>query len=156
MDIYFDGSKKPKKQMDDFLERFKDDYDIVFLDCPPSFSLVSENIFKSTDIMLVPLIPSTLSLRTYEQIVEYVSDHKKLSLKLMPFFSMVDRRKKLHLDTIIEGQLLEGVLKTSIPYLSIIEYMGVSRAPVGKFAPRSSAAETFQNMWAEIVSKAHI
>ena len=156
MDIYFDGSKKPKQQMDDFLERFKDDYDIVFLDCPPSFSLVSENIFKSTDIMLVPLIPSTLSLRTYEQIVEYVSDHKKLSLKLMPFFSMVDRRKKLHLDTIIEGQLLEGVLKTSIPYLSIIEYMGVSRAPVGKFAPRSSAAETFQNMWAEIVSKAHI
>ena len=152
MDLFLDSEKKPKKRMSEFLSRFEDDYDVLFLDCPPSFSLVSENIFNSADIMLVPLIPTTLSLRTYEQITEYVGEHKKLSLKLMPFFSMVDKRKKLHVDTILDDKKrLTGVLQTGIPYLSIIENMGVHRAPVGLFAPKSQAAILFDQLWTEVV-----
>jgi cellulose biosynthesis protein BcsQ len=157
MDLFLDSEKKPKKRMSEFLSRFEDDYDVVFLDCPPSFSLVSENVFKSADVMLVPLIPTTLSLRTYEQILEYMGEHKKLSLKLMPFFSMVDKRKKLHLETISDGQnAIAGLLRTSIPYLSIIEYMGVRRAPVGAFAPKSTAAEIFNDLWTEVVLRAQL
>ncbi len=77
MDLFLDGEKKPKKRMSEFLSRFEEDYDVLFLDCPPSFSLVSENIFNSADVMLVPLIPTTLSLRTYDQIQDYVGEHKK-------------------------------------------------------------------------------
>lgn len=152
MDLFLDNEKKPKKRMSEFLDRFEDDYDVLFLDCPPSFSLVSENIFNSADIMLVPLIPSTLSLRTYGQIMDYVGDHKKLTLKIMPFFSMLDRRKKLHLENLEAGQAdIKGLLRTAIPYLSIIEYMGVKRAPVGAFAPKSSAAEIFSE-----IGRAHV
>ncbi|HIJ95927.1 MAG TPA: AAA family ATPase [Desulfuromonadales bacterium] len=151
MDLYLDSNRKPKKQMQDFLEIFQNDYDVVFLDCPPSFSLVSENVFKCADVMLVPLIPTTLSMRTFEQITEYVNAHKKLSLKLFPFFSMVDRRKKLHIDTISTGQQeIDGLLRTAIPYLSVIESMGVHQAPVGKFAPHSQAAELFEQLWIEV------
>jgi len=154
MDLFLDSSKKPKKQMNEFIGRFEDDYDVLFLDCPPSFSLVSENIFKSADVMLVPLIPTTLSMRTCEQIQEYVGEHKKLSLTLLPFFSMVDRRKKLHLEITGDGQnSISGVLRTSIPYLSIIENMGIHRAPVGAFAPRSEAAAIFDELWREVVSR---
>jgi cellulose biosynthesis protein BcsQ len=107
--------------------------------------------------MLVPLIPTTLSVRTYEQILEYVDEHKKLTLKLMPFFSMVDRRKKLHLEIMDTGQAnVKGLLRTSIPYLSIIEYMGVKRAPVGAFAPKSTAADIFSNLWTEVVLRAQL
>lgn len=157
MDLFLDSEKKPKKRMSEFIGRFKDDYDVLFLDCPPSFSLVSENIFNSADVMLVPLIPTTLSLRTYEQIMEYVGDHKKLNLKVMPFFSMVDKRKKLHIDTIADdNNRIAGVLKTGIPYLSIIEYMGVHRAPVGVFAPKSLAAVLFDQLWTEIVLRSKL
>jgi cellulose biosynthesis protein BcsQ len=157
MDLFLDGEKKPKKRMNEFLSHFEDDYDVVFLDCPPSFSLVSENIFNSSDVMLVPIIPTTLSLRTYDQIIEYVEDHKKLNLKVMPFFSMVDRRKKLHLEILGTGQTdIKGLLRTSIPYLSIIEYMGVRRAPVGAFAPKSNAAEIFGDLWTEVVLRAQL
>ena len=157
MDLFLDGEKKPKKQMREFLSRFEDDYDVLLLDCPPSFSLVSENIFNSADVMLVPLIPTTLSLRTYEQILEYVGEHKKLTLKLMPFFSMVDKRKKLHLETTGNGEYrITGVLRTSIPYLSIIESMGIRRAPVGLFAPKSQAATLFDQLWKEIVIQAKL
>jgi len=157
MDLFLDGEKKPKKRMGEFLSRFEDDYDVLFLDCPPSFSLVSENVFNSSDIMLVPLIPTTLSLRTYDQILDYVDEHKKLALKIMPFFSMVDKRKKLHLETLDTGQAdIKGLLRTSIPYLSIIEYMGVNRAPVGAFAPKSSAAALFGALWTEVVLRAKL
>jgi chromosome partitioning protein len=157
MDLFLDGEKKPKKRMSDFLSRFEDDYDVLFLDCPPSFSLVSENVFNSADIMLVPLIPTTLSMRTYEQIQDYVSEHKKLTLKLMPFFSMVDRRKKLHIETMEAGLTeINGLLRTSIPYLSIIEYMGIKRAPVGAFAPKSAAAEMFSDLWTEVVLRSQL
>jgi cellulose biosynthesis protein BcsQ len=157
MDLFLDGEKKPKKRMSEFLNRFEDDYDVLFLDCPPSFSLVSENIFNSADVMLVPLIPTTLSLRTYEQILDYVGQHKKLSLQLMPFFSMVDRRKKLHLETTDGNQnSIKEVLGTSIPYLSIIENMGIRRAPVGLFAPNSQAAALFDQLWTEIVLRAKL
>ncbi|HIJ95142.1 MAG TPA: AAA family ATPase [Desulfuromonadales bacterium] len=157
MDLFLDSEKKPKKQMSEFLSRIEDDYDVLFLDCPPSFSLVSENIFNSSDIMLVPLIPTTLSLRTHEQILSYVNEHKKLTLKVMPFFSMVDRRKKLHTETMDSAQKeIKGVLKSCIPYLSIIELMGVKRAPVGVFAPTSSAALLFGELWSEVVKKAQL
>lgn len=155
MDLFLDTEKKSKKRMGEFLSRFEDDYDVVFLDCPPSFSLVSENVFNSSDVMLVPIIPTTLSLRTYNQILEYVTDHKKLNLKVMPFFSMVDRRKKLHLE--ILGQTdIKGLLRTHIPYLSIIECMGVKMAPVGVFAPKSSAAATFAELWTEVLLRAKL
>jgi chromosome partitioning protein len=157
MDLFLDGEKKPKKRMSEFLSRFEDYYDVLFLDCPPSFSLVSENIFNSADVMLVPLIPTTLSLRTYEQILDYVGEHKKLSLQLMPFFSMVDRRKKLHLEITEDKQSsITEVLQTSIPYLSIIENMGIRRAPVGLFAPKSQAAALFDQLWMEIVLRAKL
>ena len=157
MDLFLDSEKKPKKRMREFLGRFADDYEVLFLDCPPSFSLVSENVFNSSDVMLVPLIPTTLSLRTYDQIIDYVSDHKKLDLKIMPFFSMVDKRKKLHLETLSAGPADgKGLLQTSIPYLSIIEYMGVRRAPVGVFAPKSVAAAAFDDLWKEVAAKAQL
>jgi cellulose biosynthesis protein BcsQ len=157
MDLFLDGEKKPKRRMSEFLARFEADYDVVFLDCPPSFSLVSENVFKSSDLMLVPMIPSTLSVSTYRQILDYVRDHKKLDLKIRPFFSMVDRRKKLHLET-MEDLTRQGdaLLATVIPYLSIIEAMGVKRAPVGVFAPRSSAALAFEDLWREVKATAHL
>jgi chromosome partitioning protein len=157
MDLFLDNEKKSKKRMREFLSRFQDDYDVLFLDCPPSFSLVSENVFNSSDLMLVPLIPTTLSLRTFDQIVEYVSDHKKLDLKVMPFFSMVDKRKKLHQETISAGPSdSKGLLTVSIPYLSIVESMGPNRAPVGVFAPKSGAAKAFAELWKEVAGKAQL
>jgi chromosome partitioning protein len=157
MDLFLDSEKKPKKRMSEFLTRFKDDYDVVFLDCPPSFSLVSENVFNSADVMLVPLIPTTLSLRTFDQITDYVNEHKKLNLKVMPFFSMVDRRKKLHLEIMESGKTgIKELLWTDIPYLSIIEFMGVKRAPVGSFAPNSKAAEIFSDLWTEVIVRVQL
>ena len=74
MDLELDDTKKRTRRLGQLLDSVADDYDIVFLDCPPSISLVSENVLHASDILLVPLIPATLSLRTFDQLTRFVAD----------------------------------------------------------------------------------
>ena len=65
---------KPARKLSKLLAPLADEYDAVFLDCPPSVSLVSENVLQAADVILVPLIPTTLSVRTLEQLSDFVAE----------------------------------------------------------------------------------
>jgi chromosome partitioning protein len=146
-----DKDKKATRQIAQLLRPLAGEYDNVFLDCPPSISLVSENVMHAADVLLVPLIPTTLSVRTLDQLTEFVAGFDGRQPQVRAFFSMVDRRKRLHQD--ITAKLLAerpGVAATLIPALSLIERMSVERAPVTAFAPRSQAAQAFRALWDEV------
>ena len=68
MDLALDATKRPTRRSARLLAPLAAEYDYVFLDCPPSISLVSESVFEAADALLVPLIPATLSSRTFEQL----------------------------------------------------------------------------------------
>src|SRR5208337_4387166 len=63
-----DKTGKPTRKLAQLLRPLAAEYDHVFLDCPPSISLVSENVMHAADVLLVPLIPTTLSVRTLDQL----------------------------------------------------------------------------------------
>ena len=142
---------KPARKLGRLLAPLAGEYDVVFLDCPPSVSLVSENVLHAADVIVVPLIPTTLSVRTLEQLSDFVGEFKGHKPRLVAFFSMVDRRKKLHRE-ITEKLTSDGadVAATAIPALSVIETMSVERAPVAVFAPSSAAAKAYRALWGEI------
>ena len=96
MDLELDDTKRPTTRLGQLLGSVADDYDVVFLDCPPSISLVSENVMHASDTLLVPLIPATLSLRTFDQLIRFVADSDGRHPEVVAFFSMADRRKHLH------------------------------------------------------------
>ena len=123
----------------------------MFLDCPPSISLASENVFHAADVLLVPLIPTTLSVRTLEQLADFVGEFKGHRPGIFAFFSMVDRRKKLHRE-ITEKLTAErdDVARTIITSLSVVESMSVWRSPVAVIAPGSVAAKAYRALWAEL------
>jgi len=149
MDLHLDERKKPEGRLAKLLGPLAEEYDHVFLDCPPSISLTSEAVFTATDALVVPVIPTPLSLRALEQIRDYLGVRKASGRpRLLPFFSMVDRRKKLHRETCENAE--ESFLETVIPYLSAVEQMGLQRAPLVDFAPRSSVARSYHRLWAEI------
>jgi chromosome partitioning protein len=163
MDLLLDGGAggdggspggKPARKLSKLLAPLADEYDAVFLDCPPSVSLVSENVLHAADVIVVPLIPTTLSVRTLDQLSDFVGEFQGRRPDLFAFFSMVDRRKKLHRE-IIETLSAERseVAKTIISSLSVIETMSVERAPVAVFAPNSPAARAYRDLWAEIRSR---
>jgi chromosome partitioning protein len=142
---------KPARKLSKLLAPMADEYDAVFLDCPPSVSLVSENVLHAADVIVVPLIPTTLSVRTLDQLNDFVDEFKGHRPQLLAFFSMVDRRKKLHRE-ITEKLSTERneVAATAIPALSLIETMSVERAPVAVFAPASAAAKAYRALWGEV------
>ena len=151
MDLDLDETKKRTRRLGQLLDSVADDYDVVFLDCPPSISLVSENVLHASDTLLVPLIPATLSLRTFEQLIRFVADSQGSRPEVVGFFSMADRRKRMHRD-VIDAIPRDGtrVADTVIPALSIIEQMAERRAPVPAFAPTSRAALCYEQLWAEV------
>jgi cellulose biosynthesis protein BcsQ len=154
LDLALADTKRPEKRLEKLLRPLADEYDVAFLDCPPSISLVSESVFHAADALLIPLIPTTLSLRTFEQLVGHLGEEHLDRALTLPFFSMVDRRRRLHRDTVDALLASEPrLLRTEIPYASAIEQMGVHRAPLGSYAPKNPAAEAYERLWAEVEAR---
>ena len=137
--------------MNRVIDPLKEEYDYIILDCPPTINIVAENIFNAADFILVPLIPTTLSVRTHRQLLSFLVKKDYEASRVYGFISMMDRRKKLHrqlaLDMLNE---FDRVLHSPIPYRSTVEQMGLRREPVPAFAPNSTAAKAYQALWAEI------
>jgi len=155
LDLILYAMKKSKKQLGKVVGKLSDTYDVVFIDSPPAFSLVSENIILASDYLLLPMIPTTLSMRTYEQIFRYFQKKKIEYGKILPFFSMVDRRKKSHREMVEDFNMNQSsFLGTSIPYSSEVEKMGIHCAPLPSYSQHGKATAAFQKLWEEIKRRA--
>jgi cellulose biosynthesis protein BcsQ len=150
MDLVLDESGKPIRRLRKVLAPLGEHYDLALLDCPPSISLVSESVFDAADTLLVPLIPSTLTLRTFEQLGEFLDEVDRRP-DVLAFFSMVDRRKRLHRQVVEALPAGRGDIAAAIvPAATEVELMGVDRAPVVVRAPRSRGARAYTALWAEL------
>ena len=150
MDLALADSKDPTGRLASVLASLRDEYDYVFLDCPPSISLVSEGVFEAADALLVPIIPATLSSRTFDQLRGVVNGAGSPP-QLLAFLSMVDMRKRLHRDLTASLQAkYPEVLSAPIPSASDVERMGLERTVLEEFAPEGRAARAYRELWAEI------
>jgi len=155
LDLMLDSAKQPARRLAGLLAPLKKEYDLVVLDCPPSISLLSESVLHAADLLLVPLIPTTLSVRTLDQLTDFVGGFNGHKPAILAFFSMLDRRKRLH--TQIAAELpaeRSGFANAVIPAASIIEQMSVHRAPVAAFASRTQAARQYRELWHEARDRA--
>lgn len=125
------------------------DYDYVLLDCPPTVGLVTEQICELADLIVVPVVPSTLSFNAYEQLKAYVAARDGRRPDLVHVLSMVDRRRRSH------RELAEQEQETiSIPYAVAIELMAHDGEPVAVASPRSPAVQPIQALWSKL--EAHL
>ena len=77
-----------------------------------------------------------------------------LSEKLRPFFTLVDRRKKLHRELCEQApDLFDRHMEAMIPYSSAVERMGEEGLPLEILSPRSNPAQSYRKLWKEIQSE---
>jgi chromosome partitioning protein len=144
---------KPRRALTMALRTIGRDYDVVFLDCPAGFSLLTEAAFAAADTVLVPTIPTILSLRTLARLIKWAARSDSTS-QVSAFFSMVDSRKALHRRTYEwSSEHAEVFLATAIPYASVVEQMAVRRMPLPVFAAREPASAAFARIWSEVRSQ---
>ena len=152
LDISLDHTKKSKTKLRSTLKTFKNEYDYIFLDCPPNITLVSENIFLAADYVVVPIIPTTLSYRSYQKLLDFFRRKKLKRGKIIPFFSMVERRKAMHMETIdLVRKSFPVILDTQIPYSSVIERMGIYRQSVVAYKASTHAAKAYLSLYDELI-----
>ncbi len=149
-DIMLEEMKGSKGRLKSVLRQLDKEYDFVFIDCPPGFSALSENIFNAADIVLMPVIPTTLSIRTYHMVKDYFKEKEIDIKKMMCFFTMADLRKNLHNDIMEELYKDKRFFQNYIPYLSDVEKMGIHKAPIMEFANYSYAAQCYRELWTEL------
>jgi chromosome partitioning protein len=150
-DVHLAERKKPTERLLKMSRSLRDAYAVLFLDCAPGISLLSENVLHAADAIIVPLLPTPLSVRMLVQLQDFIARKGWTDLMLLPFFSMVDRRKSLHLDIIAKTrEQFPTLLVNEVPYSSEIERMSLRRAPIPAFSPRSAAAQIYCELWAEV------
>jgi chromosome partitioning protein len=150
-DIMLNNVRKSKKKLKQILHALRNEYDVIVLDCSPNITLLAENIFNAADIIVVPVIPTTLSERTFEQLLEFFDSKGYKKKKILPFFSMAQRHNKLHIDTIKSmDQKHSRFLKSIIGFSQEIEKMGLHRKPALAYASKKSPVQAYRSLFNEI------
>jgi len=140
LDLLFHQIDK-KKRLQKLLADVGRDYDRVLLDCPPGLTETSNQVMRAADLIVVPVIPSPLSQRAYDEVLRHLGG----KVAILPMHSMADRRRSLHAEAIARHPTWPV-----IPMASGIETMTARRAPVGAFAPQSAGAKAFAALWQAI------
>ena len=91
--------RSPRSRLKQALATVKANYDLIELDCPPTMSALAENVFRAADVVVVLIIPTTLSQRAFQHLVDFFKENNLSTKKLHGFFSMVQRTKSLHDET---------------------------------------------------------
>jgi cellulose biosynthesis protein BcsQ len=152
-DRVLDHLARPVRVMRTLLETVGADYDVVFLDCPAGFSLLTEAVLETADLCLVPTIPTPLSVQTLARVLKWI-DRRSPAAHLAAFFSMVDRRRTLHRRACEWSAAHRGnFLDTFIPSASIVEQISVRRMPLPEFARRDPASAAFADLWSELQAR---
>lgn len=141
LDQFFFGLGK-KKRLEKLIERLGRDYERIVLDCPPGLTETSEQVLRAADVIVVPVIPSPLSQRAFDEVVDYLDRHELRRGALLPVFNMVDRRRSLHL-----AALTANPRWPVVPMASSIEAMSAGGEAVGRFPRRSPSAIALAELW---------
>jgi chromosome partitioning protein len=143
----------------DKLEQLKQDYEFIFIDCPPSLGLLTLNCLVAADSVIIPLQCEYYALEGLSQLMDTVTLVKQsLNNKLMlegVILTMADFRTRLTGEVIKEVQdfFKDGVYKTIIPRsIKLSEAPGFGK-PIMLYDKFSVGAQRYQSLALEFLAK---
>jgi cellulose biosynthesis protein BcsQ len=152
LDLELSGLKKPRGRILRMLEHVGDRYDYVFIDCPPGITLTIDSALRATGVVVVPVIPAGLPMRSFDQLKSYVrADRQLRRVEMLGFLSMVDRRKRAHrqmAETLPRDR--NEIMRHWIPSSVDIEAMATDRAPVVAARDGTQAATSYRELFDEL------
>ena len=131
------------------LEKIKDDYDYLFIDCPPSLGLLTINSLAAVDSVLVPIQCEFYALEGVSQLVSTIelvkrSLNPKLEIQGV-ILSMFDGRTNLSLQVVQEVKRYFGnkVYATVIPRNVRLAEAPSYGMPITEYDPKSKGVEAY-------------
>ncbi len=151
LDLDLAARGKPRRRLGSALEPLAADHDVVFVDCPPGLTLANESVVRAATVILTPIVPSPLSLRAFDQLLDWVHATPKVaSVQVYGFVAMADRRRAAHRAAIDElpGSRPE-ILTTVVPASAAAEQAIGADTPI-VLRSRTAVARAYRDLWHEL------
>ena len=141
------------------LDKIKDDYDYILIDCPPALSLLTINALTAANTVLIPIQCEYYALEGLNQVLKTVGlVHKKLNPNLETegvVFTMYDARTNLSLEVVesVKSSLNRTIYKTIIPRNVRLAEAPSHGMSINLYDSRSTGAESYRMLAAEVMSR---
>ena len=140
-------------RLKDLLEPIQDEFDFIFIDCPPSLGLLTINALTAADSVLIPIQCEYYAL---EGVTKLLESMKMVKSRLNKGLDMYDSRTSLSNQVVEEVQSYFGdkAFKTLIPRTVKISEAPSFGEPVITYAPQNKGAKAYMNLAKEVIKRA--
>lgn len=142
-----------KKQID----KIKENYDFIIIDCPPSLNMLTVNAMTTADTVLVPIQCEYYALEGLSQLIHTINlVNQRLNPKLKMegvVFTMYDARTNLSLQVVenVKSNLRQTIYKTIIPRNVRLAEAPSHGMPINVYDSRSAGAESYRLLAEEVI-----
>ena len=139
------------------LDKIKDQYDYILIDCPPSLGLVTLNEFTASDSVLIPVQCEYFALEGLGQLlntVNLVKKHLNKNLEIEgALLTMYDARTNLSNQVVkeVKKYFEDKVYKTVIPRNVRLSEAPSYGMPITVYDPRSKGAKAYEKFAKELL-----
>ena len=146
-----------EQRLKEKLDRIKDEFDFIFIDCPPSLGLVTLNAFTASDSVFIPVQCEYFALEGLGQLlstINLVKKHLNRSLEIEgAVLTMYDSRTNLSNQVVKEVQRYFGdkVYKTVIPRNIKLSEAPSYGMPISIYDPKSKGARAYEKLSRELI-----
>lgn len=141
------------------VDKVKDNYDFVIMDCPPSLNMLTINALSVATSVLVPIQCEYYALEGLSQLmhtIELVKDRLNNELEIEGVvFTMFDARTNLSLQVVenVKDNLNQNIYKTIIPRNVRLAEAPSYGQPINIYDTRSSGAESYRMLAEEVINR---
>lgn len=143
----------------DAVDKVKEEYDFIIIDCPPSLSMLTINAMTTANTVLVPIQCEYYALEGLSQLIHTIGLVKeRLNPKLEMegvVFTMYDARTNLSLQVVenVKENLNQEIYKTIIPRNIRLAEAPSHGMPIHLYDPKSAGAESYMLLAEEVIHK---
>lgn len=143
----------------DEVEKIKDNYDFIIIDCPPALSMLTINAMTTSDSVIVPIQCEYYALEGLSQLmhtIELVQDRLNPKLEMEGVvFTMYDARTNLSLQVVenVKDNLNQNIYKTIIPRNVRLAEAPSYGLPINLYDPKSKGTESYMLLAEEVINK---
>lgn len=141
------------------MDRIKDQYNFIIIDCPPALSMLTINALTTADTVLVPIQCEYYALEGLSQLIhtiELVQERLNSKLEIEGVvFTMYDARTNLSLQVVenVKENLDQTIYKTIIPRNIRLAEAPSYGMPINLYEPKSAGAESYRMLAEEVIHK---
>ncbi|NMB44032.1 MAG: ParA family protein [Clostridiales bacterium] len=153
------GIEKKEYLLKTEIDKVRDNYDFIIIDCPPSLNVLTINSMTTADTVLVPIQCEYYALEGLSQLIHtitLVQDRLNPNLEIEGVvFTMYDARTNLSLQVVenVKDYLNQTIYKTIIPRNVRLAEAPSHGLPINIYDSRSAGAEAYRNLADEVIEK---